>query len=75
MATFQTNKKKDWFSHETEPVFVHGDVFKGVSRNSATLKIELFATIGNGRVYNQRKVVFTCFCSNSTIFIGNIKTG
>ena len=75
MATFQTNKKKDWFSHKTGLVFVHGDVFKDRSRNSATFKMELFATIGNGRVYNQWAVVFTCFCSNSTIFTGKIKIG
>ena len=68
-------KKKDWFSHKTELVFVHGDVFKGRSRNSATFKMELFATIGNGRVYNQWTVVFACCCSNSTIFTGKIKIG
>ena len=45
--------KKDRFSHETGLVFVHGDVFKDGSRNSATFEMELFATIGNGRVYNQ----------------------
>ena len=40
--------KKDWFSHETKVVFVHGKVFKDESRNSATFKMELFARIGNG---------------------------
>ena len=75
VATFQSNKKKDWFSHETGLVFVHGNVFKERSRNSATFKMELFATVGNGRVYNQWIVVFTCFCSNSTIFTGKIKIG
>ena len=43
LATFPNNKKKDFVSHET------GLVFKGGSRNSATLKMEFFATIGNGR--------------------------
>ena len=44
VATFQNNKKKDWFSHETILVFVHGGVFRDRSRNSATFKMELFAT-------------------------------
>ena len=73
MATFQNNKKKDWFSHETGLVFVHGDVFKDGSRNSATFKMELFATIGNGRAYNQWTVAFACCCSNVTIFKYKIK--
>ena len=60
MATFQNNKKKDRFSHETGLVLVHGDDFKDRSRNSATFKVKLFATIGNGRVYNQWKVAFAC---------------
>ena len=49
MITFQNNKKKDWFSHETGLVFVYGKVFKGGSRNSVKFKMELFATIGNDR--------------------------
>ena len=52
MATFQTNNKKDWFSLESRLVFMHANVFKDGSRNSATFKMELFATVGNGRVYN-----------------------
>ena len=28
---------------------MHGKVFKGRSRNSATFQMELFATIGNGK--------------------------
>ena len=48
-----SKKKKEWFSHETRLVFVHGNIFKDRSRNSATLNMELFATIGNGSVYNQ----------------------
>ena len=72
MATFW-NKKKDWFSHKTGLVFVHGHIFKDGSRNSITFKIELFATISNGRVYNQWTVVFACCCGNSTIFTGKIK--
>ena len=72
VATFW-NKKKDWFFQETRLVFMHGNVFKDRPRNSATFKMELFATIGNGRVYNQRAVVFACCCSNSTIFTGKFK--
>ena len=34
---------------------MHGDIFKDGSRNSDTFKMELFATIGNGRVYNNEK--------------------
>ena len=58
MAAFQNNKK-DWFSYEAGLGSVH-DVFKDGSRNSATFKMELFATIGNGRAYNQWAVVFAC---------------
>ena len=54
---------------------MHGDVFKDRSRNSATFKMELFATIGNGGAYNQWTVVFACCCSNWTIFKGKIKIG
>ena len=53
MAAFRNNKKKDWNSHESGLVFVHSEVFKDGSRNSAIFKMELFATIGNGRAYNQ----------------------
>ena len=49
MATFQ-NKKKYWFSHKTEIVFVHGNVFKNKSRSSASFRMEFFETIGNGKV-------------------------
>ena len=52
MATFRINKKKDWFPHKTELVFVRGDVCKDRSTNSATFKMELFARIGNDRVCN-----------------------
>ena len=41
--------KKDWFSHETRLVFMHDEVFKDRSRNSAIFKIKLFAAISNGR--------------------------
>ena len=76
VATFRNNKKKDLFSLETGLVFMHGNVFKDGSRNSATFKMKLFATIGNGRVYNQWTVVFACCCGgNSTIFKGKIKIG
>ena len=50
VATFRNNKKKDWFSHETGLVSVHGEIFKAGSRNCATFKMELLATIGNGRM-------------------------
>ena len=53
VATFRNNKKKDWFPHKTELVFVHGHICKGRSRNSATFKMEDFARIGNDRVYNR----------------------
>ena len=49
VATFQNNKKRDWFSLETGLVFVHGEVCKGASRNSTTFKMEHFATIRIGR--------------------------
>ena len=76
MAKSRNNKKKeDWFSHETGLVFVHGDVFRDGSRNSTTFKMELFATIGNGRVYNQWTVVFACCYGNSNIFTDKIKIG
>ena len=75
MTTYRNNKKKDWFSHEIGLVFVHGDVFEDGSRNSATIKMELFATIGNGRAYNQWTVALAYYCGNSTIFSGKIKIG
>ena len=57
---------------------MHGEVFKGGSRNSATFKMEFFATIGIGRnlqlAYNQW-AVFACCCGNSTIFTAKIKNG
>ena len=53
-------RKKDWFSHETRLVFMHGDVFEDKSRNFATFKMELCTTIGNDRVYTQWTVVFAC---------------
>ena len=73
IASFRNNKKEDWFSHKTRLAFVLGNIFKDGSRNSATFKMELFATIGNGRVYNQWTVIFACCCSNLTIFAGKIK--
>ena len=75
MATFQNNKKKDWFSNEAGLVFIHGEIFKDTSRSSATFKMECFARISNGRVYNQWTVVFACCYSNLTIFTGKIKIG
>ena len=49
MTTFRNNKKKDCFSLKTGLVFAHREVFKDISMNSATIKMELFATIGNVR--------------------------
>ena len=60
VATFRNNKKKYWFSHEARLGSVRGSVFKDRSWNSATFKIELCATIGNGTAYNQWTVVFAC---------------
>ena len=54
---------------------MHGNVFKDRSRNFATFKMELFATIDYGRVYNQYTIVFACCCSNLIIFTGKIKIG
>ena len=70
MVTFRNKKKKDWFSRETELVFVHDDVFKDGSRNSATFKIKFFATIGNGKSPLQANHLYI-----STIFTGKIKIG
>ena len=49
VATFPNNKKKDLLSNGIRLVFLHGKVFKEGSRNSATFKMELFATIHNGK--------------------------
>ena len=49
VATFQSNKKKDWFLLESGLVFVYGEVCKGTSRNCVVFKMELFATIINGK--------------------------
>ena len=73
MATFQNNKK-DWFSHETGLVFMHGKVFKDGSRNFAIFKMNLFAKISNDGAYNQW-TVFACNCGNLIIFTGKIKIG
>ena len=64
VATFWKNKKKAWFSHQIGLVFVHGNVFKDRSRNSAKFKMELFAATGNGRTYNQWTAVYACCCDN-----------
>ena len=50
------------------------DAFKDGSKNSATFKTELFATISNGRVYNQWTVVFACCCSNLTSLEAKLKS-
>ena len=47
MILFRNGKKKDLLSHKTGLVFVYGKISK--SRNPATFKKELFATVGNGR--------------------------
>ena len=48
VITFRNNKKKDWFSHKSGLVLVHGEILEDGSKNSATFKMELFATTGNG---------------------------
>ena len=45
VVIFRYNKKKDWLSRETGLVFVYGEVCKGAFKNSATFKMEHFATI------------------------------
>ena len=62
---------------------MHGEDFKGGPRNSATFKMELFATIGNGRNLQRapsdgltiNKTVFASCCGNLTIFTDKIKNG
>ena len=46
MTTFRNDMKKDSLSHKARLVFANGKIFKGESKNSATFKEELFATIG-----------------------------
>ena len=52
---------------------MHDNICKDRSRNSATFKMELFARIGNDKVYNQWAVVIACCCGNLAIFTGKIK--
>ena len=68
-------EKKDWFSHETVLVFLHGDVFKNGSRSSVTFKMEVFAEVSNGRAYKQLTVVFASCCVKLTTFTCKIKIG
>ena len=63
------------FTQNSGLVFVYGGVFKDGSWNSATFKMEFFATISNGRAYNQWTLVFACCYNNLTIFKGKIKIG
>ena len=74
MVTFWSNNKKDWNSLKIRLVFVHSEVFKGESRNSAIFKMELFAAIGNCGACNQWSL-FACCYGNSTSFNGKIKIG
>ena len=37
-------KNINWFSQKTQLDFVHGIIFRDRSKNSASFKIELFAT-------------------------------
>ena len=74
MVTFWSNNKKDWNSLKIRLVFLHSEVFKGESRNSAIFKMELFAAIGNCGACNQWSL-FACCYGNSTIFNGKIKIG
>ena len=76
MATIWNNKKKDWFLHKTRLVSMHDDIFKNGSRNSTTFKMELFATVGNVRAYNQWMLVFAHCCGGKlTIVASKIKIG
>lgn len=52
---------------------MHDNIFKDRTKNSATFKMELIAKIGNGRVYNQRTVVFVCYCGNSPSLKAKLK--
>ena len=61
------------FSHKAGIVFVHDNIFKYRTKNSATFKMELVAKIGNGRAYNQWKVVFVCCCGNSPSLKAKLK--
>ena len=74
LVASQNNNKKDWNSHKNRLVFIHGEVFKDESKNSAIFKMELFAKIGTGRAYNEWTVFAHC-CGNSTMFNGKIKIG
>ena len=79
----KSNRKTEWLSikvatfwnNKTGVVFMYGSIFKDRSKNSAIFKMELFLTIGNGRVYNKWTVVFACYSVNSIIFTGKIKIG
>ena len=52
---------------------MHGDIFKNGSRSFTIFKMELFATIGNDRAYNQWTVVFARGSGNLTISTAKIK--
>ena len=73
VATFWNNKKKILVFTQSQTSSMHGNILKDRFRNSATFKMELFATFGNGRAYNQWTVVFACWCSNLTMFKGKIE--
>ena len=75
MAAFWNKKKKYWLSDEARLGSVDGNIFKDGFRNSATFKMGLFTTFGNGRAYKQWIIVFACCCGNSTIFKVKIKIG
>ena len=53
---------------------MHGDLFKNGSRSCNTSKMELFATTGNARAYNQWTVVFACYCGNRPYLKAKLKS-
>ena len=57
MATFRNNKKKDWFSHEAGLIFMHSDIFRDESRNSAAFNMELLGLTTNVQYYLHVAVV------------------
>ena len=64
VETFRNKEKELVFTQNRTSFCVWRHFQRDRSRNSATFKMELFSTIGNGRVYNQWTIVFACCCGN-----------